>query len=328
MTEDKKTIPTTTKSINQNTTLIDDDKNTFLHYSAARGIDEDFKKGIKYEELNLENFLGWTPLMMACRNKHVETVKVILDLGGDATKKNNFGVSVLLISVAGGNLDIVTMILENLLSGGISKRIMQNMFSPLSMAILFRNRNIFEYLVQQNFDLNMSTPLTGITPLMFASAMEDNFAFSILLKNKADTSIKNYLGDTANDIKNSRYQKQEPSKKLTPAEMISRSPHMAPPQCILTPRPTSYLSPGPLIYVRRSSDTISPNSTLFVTTPNMTPIAQMNTPQIFFPSNFCHNNFMAVSPVPVTNFFNGATDLLNMRIDQSTGELVLSPSVI
>ncbi|XP_072376895.1 uncharacterized protein [Diabrotica undecimpunctata] len=326
MTEDKKPIPITAKPVNQYTTLIDDDKNTCLHHSAARGIDEDFKKGIKYEDLNLQNYLGWTPLMMACRNKHVNTVKVILDLGGDATKNNKFGTSVFLISVAGGSLEIVTIILENLLSGGISKRVMQKIFSPLSMAILFRNRNIFEYLVQQNFDLNMTTPLTGITPLMFASAMEDNFAFSILLKNKADPSIKNYLGDTANDIKKSRYQKQEPSKKLTPAEMISRSPHMAPPQNFLSPRP-SYLSPAPLIYVRRSSDTISPNSTLFVTTPNMTPIAPMNTPQIFFPSNFCPNNFMAVSPVPVANYFNGVTDFLNMRIDQSTGELVLSPSM-
>ncbi|XP_056630827.1 26S proteasome non-ATPase regulatory subunit 10-like [Diorhabda sublineata] len=305
-------------------TLIDDDKNTILHYAAARGKDEEFKKCIKFEELNMENYLGWTPLMMACRNKQVKTVKLLLQLGGDVTRINKFGMSVLHISISGGSLEIVKMIMEHLLTGGISKRLMQLNFSPLSMAILFRNNDILSYLIQEKFNLNAKTLYTGITPLMFASSMEDNEAFALLLKNKADTTIKNYLNETANDIRKARQRKKEQPKKLTPAELISRSPHMAPAQCFITPQPSMLnLAPSSFVCIRKAS----PSPTVYVATPNISPVTPFNVPQMFFPPSFTPNHFVSYSPLPMTNIFANANDFLNMNINQDQAELVLSPNL-
>lgn len=71
------------------------------------------------------------------------------------------GMSVFHIGISSGKLDIVQTLLEHLLCGGISKRSLQILFSPLSLAILFRNPEIFEYLVSQKFDVNAVTPYIG-----------------------------------------------------------------------------------------------------------------------------------------------------------------------
>lgn len=71
------------------------------------------------------------------------------------------GASVFLISVSSGNLNIVKLVLQQLLCGGISKRSLQSVFSPLSIAIIFGNHNILQYLIQHQFDVNGTIPHTG-----------------------------------------------------------------------------------------------------------------------------------------------------------------------
>lgn len=77
-----------------NTEIIDDDKNTKLHYLAAFGKwDKISKKQIDRQKIDIENYLGWTSLMMACRNGFLEMVKMLLDFGADPSRKNKFGKS-------------------------------------------------------------------------------------------------------------------------------------------------------------------------------------------------------------------------------------------
>lgn len=72
--------------------IIDDDKNTKLHYSAAAGKEEELLKDLENEQkVDVENYLGWTPLMMGCRNGHINVVQLLLKCGADATKKNKYG---------------------------------------------------------------------------------------------------------------------------------------------------------------------------------------------------------------------------------------------
>lgn len=73
-------------------TIIDDDKNTELHYAAASGdVDAVMNLLTNCSKIDLENYLGWTPMMMACRNGHVNIVKLLLEHRGDTTRKNKFG---------------------------------------------------------------------------------------------------------------------------------------------------------------------------------------------------------------------------------------------
>lgn len=88
MTENNETTPLKKVSA----VIIDDDKNIKLHYSAAAGDEEELLKDLENEpKIDIENYLGWTPLMMACRNGHLNIVQLLLNHRADATKKNKYG---------------------------------------------------------------------------------------------------------------------------------------------------------------------------------------------------------------------------------------------
>lgn len=71
---------------------IDDDRNRNIHVAAANGDEEwvvrEIEKGAK---VDTENYLGWTPLMMAVRNGHHKVTSILLEHRADATRKNRFG---------------------------------------------------------------------------------------------------------------------------------------------------------------------------------------------------------------------------------------------
>jgi ankyrin repeat protein len=72
--------------------IIDDDKNTRLHYAAALDNVAEIEKIVATKQkLDPENYLGWTPLMMAVRNANPDAINLLLKHGADATKKNKFG---------------------------------------------------------------------------------------------------------------------------------------------------------------------------------------------------------------------------------------------
>ncbi|KAJ8977503.1 hypothetical protein NQ317_017121 [Molorchus minor] len=155
----------------KNPVITDDDKNTKMHYFAAEGNISELTEEIKiYQKIDPENYLGWTPLLMACRNGHKAAVNLLLQHHADATKKNKFGMSVFLVSIASGDLELVHQILQHLLCGGVSRQSLQHIFSPISLAILFCHQHILQYLISQNFAINIATHITGVTPIMFAAA--------------------------------------------------------------------------------------------------------------------------------------------------------------
>ena len=83
------------KKINK-TVIIDDDQNTKLHYAAALDNVEEINKIIaSKQKLDPENYLGWTPLMMAIRNENASAVDTLLLHGANPIKKNKFGESFL-----------------------------------------------------------------------------------------------------------------------------------------------------------------------------------------------------------------------------------------
>lgn len=77
---------------NKITLYVDEDKNTNLHYAAARGdINTVIKEIDNNNEIDSINFLGWTPLMVATRHGHTKVVQYLLDKHADSTRENNFG---------------------------------------------------------------------------------------------------------------------------------------------------------------------------------------------------------------------------------------------
>lgn len=74
---------------------VDDDRNRNIHMAAAHGDENwillEIERGAK---VDIENYLGWTPLMMAVRNGHYKVASILLQHRADATKKNKFGKNV------------------------------------------------------------------------------------------------------------------------------------------------------------------------------------------------------------------------------------------
>lgn len=180
---------------------------------------------------------------------------------------------------------------------------------------------------------------------MFATAMEDDTSCAMLIANKADTTIRNYIGLTASEIKQSREVKNEkpipeihlPVKplQLTPAELISKSPHMGPlthPGRLLSPQPAFFvISSNQNSFMQRKSSNASPSC--FIATPHLTPIGTVGAmtllPQVFFPSNFNPN--VSLSPAVYENAFNNSipNPLLNAHINPNTlneSGVYISPS--
>lgn len=169
---------------------------------------------------------------------------------------------------------------------------------------------------------------------MFASAMENCEAFTLLIAKGADTTIKNCIGFTAHRITESRNQKLEMKHKeanfsKNPPNLLVSGPHMQQPQpsarpyFIISPQPFYQMPGNQLVsqHIRKSSNTISPG--FYITSPNVTPITPLNLvsqPQIFFPSEFSPNQVYGANPVP--NYYN-SNDFLNARV--SANNIYLSP---
>ncbi|KAJ3656179.1 hypothetical protein Zmor_015275 [Zophobas morio] len=265
------------KKINK-TVIIDDDQNTKLHYAAALDNVEEINKIIaSRQKLDPENYLGWTPLMMAIRNENASAVDTLLLHGANPIKKNKFGISAFLMSVACGDIAIMEKILNHSLSRGISKQCLEKSFSPVSLAILCGHNQMLRYLLELCFDPNAATSLTGITPLMFASVLRKEMAVKKLLQFKADIDKKNHLGITAGDIEQYRGNGIEtytgengPQALFAITSHLQNSPHLQ-------------LTPYPEARIRKSSSPQSPN---MIYTPKFSPNISQSMGQQFFGPDF------------------------------------------
>ncbi|VDI57634.1 Hypothetical predicted protein [Mytilus galloprovincialis] len=66
--------------------------------------------GTDYDQCNSD---GWSPVMLSCIEGHTEILRVLLDIGADYNKCNNKGQSSVIIASASGYSDIVHAIHEH-----------------------------------------------------------------------------------------------------------------------------------------------------------------------------------------------------------------------
>ncbi|EEZ99926.1 ankyrin repeat and SAM domain-containing protein 6 [Tribolium castaneum] len=280
---------------------VDEDENTNLHYAAALdNLDKIEKIVAKKQNIDPENALGWTPLMMAVRNSNLKAVGLLLSHGADPRKQNKFGMNVFLMSVASGHLDMVERLLKHLLWEGTSRQKLQKTLSPLSLALLFGHDHIFKYLLERRFDPNAATPLTLITPAMFAAALANNKATKKLLRFKADLTLKNYGGKTASDIAQAKQKFCIAPKKQEQQPLIAMSPHTA--NSPVFSNFENFAGRGRLL---RNSSNITPNPSIPMLCANVAPIAPVvphMMPQMIFPPKFLPNNFTSPMGVFHSNF--------------------------
>lgn len=71
------------------------------------------------------------------------------------------GISVFHLSIAHGSEDLILLILQTLLRGGVSRLSMESVLSPFSVALLFNRSSILTMLMSKSFNINAATLNTG-----------------------------------------------------------------------------------------------------------------------------------------------------------------------
>lgn len=72
--------------------------------------------------------------------------------------------------------------------------------TPIALAVLSNNLENAKVLLEGHADINLSSNYNGMTPLMNAAMIGNPEIVSWLIKNKANTKLKNKAGQTAGDI--------------------------------------------------------------------------------------------------------------------------------
>lgn len=101
------------------------------------------------------------------------------------------GISVFHLSIANGNEELILLILQYLLRGGVSKLSMESALSPLSVALLFKRNSILTLLINKSFDVNAATLYTGKYSILLVVDKLVHFNMYIGLPN---AGIKNIIG--------------------------------------------------------------------------------------------------------------------------------------
>jgi len=132
------------------------------------------------------------PLEQAILNSNPNQLRLLLKLGHNPDQKNENGNSLLCIAIEQNALTCV----EGLITGGANvneKGIFK--FSPLHLAVYYKNREAFHLLIKYNEDLN-SRVHEARTPLHAAIEKQNSELAASLIENGADIHARDIGGKT------------------------------------------------------------------------------------------------------------------------------------
>uniref|UniRef100_A0A8D8WM30 Death-associated protein kinase 1 n=1 Tax=Cacopsylla melanoneura TaxID=428564 RepID=A0A8D8WM30_9HEMI len=145
------------------------------------------------------NDFGWTEIMHSVRNHQVCCMEHILQLLQSSDSEQlvtEHGVDVLCLSVSSGCLNMVKLVLSY-----NSNMESKSPINPLGVASFYGYCDIISYLHQFNpMLINMTTPYSGLTCLMFAVVNNHADAVELLLSLGANPYAKNSNQVTALDM--------------------------------------------------------------------------------------------------------------------------------
>ena len=139
-----------------------------------------------------------TPLMLACSNMHLQTVKLLLARGAQVNAKDKEGNTALIDTCYGdychNKIKIIVSVL--LYRGAHVNATNNNKCTALMMACQCGFKDIVSLLIQKGADVNALDSL-GETALMKACDKGNTEIVTLLLQNQANANVKSFNGDTA-----------------------------------------------------------------------------------------------------------------------------------
>jgi len=142
---------------------------------------------------------GRTPLWLACRQSRQGSVRLLLQRGASTAAKDYQRVSVLEVTTSTGNDELALL----LLSRGV-KDVNDSAGSPLRDAVRLKKRTLVETLLTQGASVHPRGFFGNMMPLHVACDIFDEYLISLLIKHRADPSLRDASGRTCFDILHKR----------------------------------------------------------------------------------------------------------------------------
>jgi cytohesin len=173
---------------------------TALHHAAAGGhFDVVAYLLCKEARVGIKDFIGRTPLMLACEQAPLEVVQILLVVGGgqgqglDAT--DNQGETALHRAARGGNKEVVPLLLRKGLQAGSTNR---EGGTPLMLACEEGHRQVVQMLLEATQGEGVDEQdLDGMTALHYAAKGGDKDVAAFLLSKGAQANTRDEAGSTA-----------------------------------------------------------------------------------------------------------------------------------
>ncbi|XP_067668390.1 putative ankyrin repeat protein RF_0381 [Haliotis asinina] len=138
---------------NANVTLVDDHKNTVLHYACRGGDIEtvEFVISLNAVGINSKGYKTGTPLMVAAQHGHRKVVELLLRNGANASYVDVVGDNLLIWACEGGDVETVKLVLSlnivDVNSHGCRSK------TPVIEAAQHGHRDVVEFLVKKGADV-------------------------------------------------------------------------------------------------------------------------------------------------------------------------------
>lgn len=133
-------------------------------------------------------------LVDAVKNNNLEFAKELIAKGADVNQKNSSGNSLLIVSSADGNAEMVQLLLS---SGAALSAVDVNMkATALHAAAYLGHPKVMKLLVEQGIDLDIQGPYNGYTALHDAVLQNNTEGVKILVESGANIDLEGHDGNT------------------------------------------------------------------------------------------------------------------------------------
>ncbi|KOC69217.1 Ankyrin-3 [Habropoda laboriosa] len=164
-----------------------------LHISAANGCLDIAKEILRKQDscqiIDRKTKFGWTPLMLAIRNRDVKTVEYLLEKNANVNESTYLGMSVFGLAAA-INKDMFETVYKACPSALLNS--INDDITPLCIAAMKNDKNLFFRLIELGFDISKNNEYTSI--MMKQSAIPE------IKKLTKHLDIENYWNDTLDNI--------------------------------------------------------------------------------------------------------------------------------
>ena len=167
-----------------------------VHLAAIKGNMESLKASANKENINSLSDIGWTPLMHASSEGHIEAVKFLIKSGADVNyvsggRKIYSNRTALVLAAAEGNNDIIELLIEN-----GAKVNLEGAKSPIIYAAEEASLETIKLLENHGLDIHFKNEY-GVTTLIQASGGGNLEVAKYLIEQKVDLEAESEYGEFA-----------------------------------------------------------------------------------------------------------------------------------